>query len=88
MMKLNKEMRQYLLSQRRSAEYHMQGQKAGGFWQGYYQGKLDQIDFTLRFATGRWHKQFGGVTEKPRLDVRQRLKQKCRYLIRKVFQEK
>lgn len=62
MARLTKEMKQYLLTQQEVAEYHLQGLPAGSFWQGYYQGKIDQIDFVLRFGTGKWYKQFGGLT--------------------------
>lgn len=87
MTRLTKEMKQYLLAAKKNAEYQLQGLPAGSFWQGYYQGKLDQIDFILRFATGRWHKQFGGITEKLRREDKKRIRQKIKCLIRK-FQAK
>lgn len=66
MVRLTKEMKQYLLAQKKNIEYQLQGLPAGSFWQGYYQGKLDQIDFTLRFGTGDWSREFGGTIEKSR----------------------
>lgn len=87
MARLTKEMKQYLLTQKKNAEYHLQGLPVGNFWQGYYQGKIDQIDFTLRFGTGDWSRRFGGTTEKLRREDKGRIKQKIKYLIQK-FQDK
>lgn len=87
MARLTKEMKQYLLAQKKNAEYHLQGIPAGSFWQGYYQGKIDQIDFALRFGTGNWSRRFGGIIEKLRREDKRRIKQKIKYLIQK-FQGK
>lgn len=87
MARLTKEMKQYLLVQKKNAEYQLQGMPAGSFWQGYYQGKLDQIDFALRFGTSDWSREFGGTTEKFRREDKRRIRQKIKYLIQK-FQDK
>lgn len=87
MVRLTKEMKQYLLAQKKNIEYQLQGLPAGSFWQGYCQGKLDQIDFALRFGTGNWSRKFGGTTEKFRREDKRRIRQKIRYLIQK-FQGK
>lgn len=87
MVRLTKEMKQYLLAQKKNAEYQLQGMPAGSFWQGYYQGKLDQIDFALRFGTGNWSGKFGGTTDKFRREDKRRIKQKIKYLMQK-FQGK
>lgn len=84
MPRLTKEMTQYLLAAKKNAEHQLQGLPAGSFWQGYYSGKLDQIDFIFRFGTGRWHKQFGGITEKPRREDKKRIRQKIKCLIQKL----
>lgn len=87
MARLTKEMKQYLLAQKKHVEYQLQGLPAGSFWQGYYQGKLDQIDFALRFGTGKWHQKFGGLTWQLRREDKKRIRQKIKCLIQK-FQTK
>lgn len=81
MARLTKEMKQYLLAQKKNAEYQLQGMPAGSFWQGYYQGKIDQIDFALRFGTGDWSRRFGGTTEKSRWKVKERILRKVKYML-------
>lgn len=81
MARLTKEMKQYLLAQKKNAEYQLQGMPAGSFWQGYYQGKIDQIDFTLRFGTGDWSRKFGGTTEKSRWEVKKRILRKIKHTL-------
>lgn len=76
MARLTKEMKQYLLAQKKNAEYQLQGLPVGSFWQGYYQGRIDQIDFALRFGTGNWSREFGGTTEKFRREDKRRIRQK------------
>lgn len=81
MARLTKEMKQYLLVQKKNAEYQLQGMPAGSFWQGYYQGKLDQIDFALRFGTNDWSREFGGTTEKSRWKVKERILRKVKHML-------
>jgi len=81
MARLTKEMKQYLLVQKKNAEYQLQGMPAGSFWQGYYQGKLDQIDFALRFGTSDWSREFGGTTEKSRWKVKERILRKVKHML-------
>lgn len=63
MARTKEEMVAYLLAQKRNAEYQMSGLPPTGFWRGYYQGKLDLIDFQLRYYTDNWSQSFGGLTE-------------------------
>lgn len=51
----------WLLIEKSHAEYHIQGLPRDSFWKGYYQGKLDEIDFMLRFIKDDWSKKYGGV---------------------------
>lgn len=67
MARTKEEMVEYLLAQRRLVEGHMCGLPRSGFWTGYYQGKLDLIDFQLRYYTGNWSEKFGGLTESTRM---------------------
>ena len=53
----------WLLSEKSCAEYHSEGLPADSFWKGYYQGKLDEIDFILRFIKDDWSKKYGGVSQ-------------------------
>lgn len=53
----------WLLSEKSRAEYHSEGLPADSFWKGYYQGKLDEIDFILRFIKDDWSKKYGGVSQ-------------------------
>lgn len=81
MVQLTKEMKQYLLAQKKNIEYQLQGLPAGSFWQGYCQGKLDQIDFALRFGTGDWSREFGGTIEKSRWKVKERILRKIKRMM-------
>lgn len=89
MARLTKEMKQYLLAAKKNAEYQLRGLPDGSYWQGYYQGKLDQIDFALRFGTGKWHWSFGGLIEEHRLkrESKKRIRQGVKRLMQK-FQAK
>lgn len=63
MAKTAEEMVAYLLAQRKTVEGHTCGLPAGSYWDGYYKGKLDMIDFQLCYYTDNWSKEFGGLTE-------------------------
>lgn len=63
MARTKEEMVAYLLSQKHNVERHIMGLPPTGFWRGYYQGKLDLIDFQLRYYTDNWSQSFGGITE-------------------------
>lgn len=90
MVRTKEEMVAWLLTEKKKIEGHMCGLPRTGFWCGYYQGKLDLIDFQLRYYTDNWSEKFGGVTEIPKMKADHKHKGKCklRHLIRKVFQVK
>lgn len=63
MIETAKEVIEYLLIEKSKFERQMEGIPAENYWKGYYQGKLDLIDFTLRRITDNWNEKYGGLAK-------------------------